>query len=715
MTGVLQIQTSILPWEYNVVFSNQSLDYTDNNKNIKSDTNITFYINWEHITNPSNLSYINNNNSYNFSWSWSTYTSIWKNWDDTNLDWSEEWNQVYYELFKSSSNDFNTYTSIYNWINTNFSDILVTEDFYKYYVVANNWKGLNSEKSNTVDLIYLIPENITGTLNFNSGLLTNNINTQIELNSSVFPVDYIITWDLTQTGSLTAKQNININLSNTDGLKTLNIQYFWNNWKSPIISNSITLDTIKPVLTLLTDISWSGTTAENILLTWTVSDLNWINNLNINWNNIWINNNAWSENINLNIWLNNINYILNDNAWNTQTWAFVINRINTPIVTDNTPDNFTFTQLNNAQLSTEYDSNTITITGINTWSIISVNNWSYSINNNDFTTLTWVIFNNNSLVIKWLSSGEYSTNTTVEVNIGWVVWNYIITTKSKPSSWGGWGGWSKRKPKILCLVDEHLVCESSRKWVYKYYKKSWAVCVSWDLWKSCTKDEEKEEEEKEEYTDTKKVLLEGSWSLKNNNIDNILNLLNITDYNSINFDYNTSEDYTDSQVKKIFIINNNKFNSHKEKINKVQYLSEDFSKYLYYLEINNSELNKILLLLDKSRLDNIKTDILKYYREYKVIRDNIKSLNSYLNNIWNIKSKVTSNWDEISYIKYKEKTLRKKQTILFIKLKRKEFNTDLFIEINQYLHKQYILLSNGESWDSDNILYKELLDKISKL
>jgi hypothetical protein len=44
----------------------------------------------------------------------------------------------------------------------------------------------------------------------------------------------------------------------------------------------------------------------------------------------------------------------------------VINRINTPIVTDNTPDNFTFTQLNNAQLSTEYDSNTITITGINT-------------------------------------------------------------------------------------------------------------------------------------------------------------------------------------------------------------------------------------------------------------------------------------------------------------------------------------------------------------
>jgi hypothetical protein len=86
-------------------------------------------------------------------------------------------------------------------------------------------------------------------------------------------------------------------------------------------------------------------------------------------------------------------------------------------------------------------------------------------------------------------------------------------------------------------------------------------------------------------------------------------------------------------VKKIFIINNNKFNSHKEKINKVQYLSEDFSKYLYYLEINNSELNKILLLLDKSRLDNIKTDILKYYREYKVIRDNIKSLNSYLNNI----------------------------------------------------------------------------------
>jgi hypothetical protein len=85
------------------------------------------------------------------------------------------------------------------------------------------------------------------------------------------------------------------------------------------------------------------------------------------------------------------------------------------------------------------------------------------------------------------------------------------------------------------------------------------------------------------------------------------------------------------------------------------------------------------------------------------------------NNIWNIKSKLTSDNNNISYIKYKNKKLRKKQTILFIKLKRKEFNTDLFIEINEYLHNEYVLLNNWEEWDFNNILYKKLLDKISKL
>ena len=722
MTWILQVQTSALPWEYEVNFYNQSLDYTDNNKLILFPNILNFTLNWEYISKPTNLNYIQNSSNFNFTWSGSTYTSVWGDWNsgEKNIVWAAGWNEnnVIYELYRSNSDDFNNFNLIYSWSTTSFTDVLTTEKEYKYYVLASNWEWLKSEQSNIVDINYIIPENITGTLNFNSWLLTNNINTQIELNSSIFPVDYVISWDLSQTGSLNSKQNININLSNNDWLKAVNIQYFWNNGKSPLISSSITLDTTKPVFSLLTDISWSGTTAENILLTWTVTDLNWINSLVINWNNIWINNNSWSENINLNIWLNNVNYILIDNAWNTQTSTFVINRIKTPVITDNTPDNFSFTQMNNAQLNTEYNSNIITITWINTWSIISVNNWSYSINNNDFTTLTWVILNNNNLVIKWLSSWKYSTNTTVEVNIGWVIWNYVIKTKSKPSSGWGWGGWSKRKPKVLCTVEEHLVCESSRKWVYKYYKKSWVVCVRWDLGKSCTIDEEKDEEkyeEKDEYSDIKKILLNNKWFLKSNNIDDILTLLKITDYNNIDFEYNTSEDYNDTLVKKIFIINNNKFNTYKEKINNIKYLSEDFKKYLYYLEINNSELNKILLLLDQSRIDNVKTDILKYYREYRVIKDNIKSLNNYLNNIWNIKSKITSNWNDVSYIKYKEKTLRKKQTILFITLKRKEFNTDLFIEINKYLHNQYVLLSNWESWDSDNILYKKLLEKISNL
>jgi hypothetical protein len=123
-------------------------------------------------------------------------------------------------------------------------------------------------------------------------------------------------------------------------------------------------------------------------------------------------------------------------------------------------------------------------------------------------------------------------------------------------------------------------------------------------------------------------------------------------------------------------------------------------------------LNNILSLLEVSRVEKNIIDILKYYREYKIIRDNITSINVMFNNIWNIKSKLTSDNNNISYIKYKNKKLRKKQTILFIKLKRKEFNTDLFVEINKYLHNEYVLLNNWEEWDFNNILYKKLLDKI---
>jgi hypothetical protein len=71
----------------------------------------------------------------------------------------------------------------------------------------------------------------------------------------------------------------------------------------------------------------------------------------------------------------------------------------------------------------------------------------------------------------------------------------------------------------------------------------------------------------------------------------------------------------------------------KNKLNHIKYLSDDFQGYLYYLELNYSELNNILSLLEVSRLETNKVDILKYYKEYKIIRDNITSINVMFNNI----------------------------------------------------------------------------------
>lgn len=714
-TWVLQVTTSNLPWEYQVILTNTSQDYTDNNKNISLDTVVNFYLQWEYITKPTNFSYIKNWNNYWFTWSWSTYTSIWWEWWDT--WWSEnnreKENNVIYELYRSNSDNFDEYNLIYSWTTTWFTDILFNEKQYKYYVIWTNGQWIKSEKSNVIDIDFSLPENITWEFIFNSWSFVNNRNTKISLNSSVFPVKYYITWDVSKTWSINMKEDLDITLSNTDWLKILNLQYFWNNWKSKIISNSITLDTVNPVFNLITDISWTGTIKENINLEWTVSDLNGIKSFQINNEEVVINNWNWSKIINLSLWENLINYSLTDNANNTLIGNFTIKRIITPEIEDNIPNDFSFSARNNAQLNTEYISNNITITWINTGSTVVVNNWSYSINNSDFTTNTWVIFNNSNLKIKWVSSSDYNKSTIINIVVWWISKDFIITTKSKPRSGWGWGGWWNRKPKVICEIDKHLVCESNRKWVYKYYKKPWVVCIRWDLWKPCNITSNEEDEKEKEYSHNKKLLL-NNWSLKNNNIDSILWSLEDVDLDK-EFIHKNINDYSDSKIKKIFLLNKSRFDKMHNKLDQLLYLSNEFKKYQYYLGINYSELNIILEWLEESKKEENKSEILKYYREYKILNNNIKSINNIFLDIWKIKYKEIWNNESIAYFKYKDKLLRKQQAILSIKMKRKEFNWELFKDINTYLHNQYILINQWISIDFNNDEYKIFLDRIKNL
>ena len=711
-TWVLQVQTSNIPGEYQIIFSNTSNDYTQWNKLLKIDTVINFSLEWEFISAPNSLEVTKNLSNYNFTWNKSTYISIW--WEEWwgSSEWNNKENNVIYEVYRSNSSDFNNYELVYTWSINSFTDRLNIENQYKYYVIWTNGKWLVSDKSNIIDVDYILPVNINGTLLFNSWSFVNNRMTQIEINASAFPVDYVITWDITKTWSISSQSTVDLELSNGDWLKTLNIQYFWNNWKSNLITNSTTLDTTNPVLNLITNISWSGMTQSNILLEWTLIDTNWIKTFKINWIDVGINNWNWNNNVSLNIGINNINYLAIDNAGNTLTWVFVINRVIVPEVEDSTPDDINFSIRNNAQLNLEYTSNRVTITWINTWAIVSIDNGLYSINQSDFVSSTGVIFNNNTIELKGVSSSEYNKSITVNITVWWVSKGYIITTKSQ-SRWGGWGwGWWKRKPKILCTIEEHLVCEQNRKWVYKYYKKQWVTCLSGDLWKICNESEHEQDENDKEYSDLKKLLLSDKSDLLNNNIDDILS--KIPDVNlDEDFEHKWVNDYNDTQIKKIFLINNDRFNKLNTKLNDIEYLSENYKKYLYYLDINNLELNNILSLLEVAKINKNKLDILKYYNEYKVIKNNIKSVNNILWNIWKIKYKDIWNDKTIAYFQYKNKIIRKKQTILSIKMKRKEFNQDLFYDINMYLHNEHENIINWR--ETYEVIYKLLLDRIKNL
>jgi len=101
----------------------------------------------------------------------------------------------------------------------------------------------------------------------------------------------------------------------------------------------------------------------------------------------------------------------------------------TPPPTDTTPDAYIFSDVTDADLSTLYTSNSITVTGINTQSPISISWWEYSINStSSYTSAGWFVTVWDQIRVRWNSSASSSTTTTMSLNIGWVTETYTITT-----------------------------------------------------------------------------------------------------------------------------------------------------------------------------------------------------------------------------------------------------------------------------------------------
>lgn len=97
---------------------------------------------------------------------------------------------------------------------------------------------------------------------------------------------------------------------------------------------------------------------------------------------------------------------------------------------DTTPDPFTFTTVSNAQLSTLYISNTVTITGINVPVPISVIAGEYQINALPWTNIAGTINSGDTVKVRQTSSATYSTISTCALTVGTVIEQWDVITKA---------------------------------------------------------------------------------------------------------------------------------------------------------------------------------------------------------------------------------------------------------------------------------------------
>jgi hypothetical protein len=97
---------------------------------------------------------------------------------------------------------------------------------------------------------------------------------------------------------------------------------------------------------------------------------------------------------------------------------------------DTTPDAFTFVDVTGAALSTDYESNTITVTGMTAAAIISISGGSgqYSKNGGAYATMPGLISTGDTVKVKVTSDGVAGVAVTTTLTIGGVSDTYSVTT-----------------------------------------------------------------------------------------------------------------------------------------------------------------------------------------------------------------------------------------------------------------------------------------------
>ena len=102
------------------------------------------------------------------------------------------------------------------------------------------------------------------------------------------------------------------------------------------------------------------------------------------------------------------------------------------IAPDGEPDFFTFSSIVDANLGALYESNTVTITGLEDCRDgYATNGAEISVNGGPYTTATQSICNNDTIKVRMVSSSQYATKKTTTVTVGVTSATWSITTKSQ--------------------------------------------------------------------------------------------------------------------------------------------------------------------------------------------------------------------------------------------------------------------------------------------
>jgi hypothetical protein len=107
----------------------------------------------------------------------------------------------------------------------------------------------------------------------------------------------------------------------------------------------------------------------------------------------------------------------------------------TAAAADTTPDAFTFTDITDATVSTLYESNTITVTGITAAANLTITGGEYSINGGAYASSATTVVVNDTVKVRHTSSASNSTATNTVLTIGGVSDTYTTTTAAAGDWW----------------------------------------------------------------------------------------------------------------------------------------------------------------------------------------------------------------------------------------------------------------------------------------